>query len=95
MLDVLTEDIFRLPAPVSKGDLCASVRMVLQMNHRLERMIRPRRNEEEQAVIEEAKRLLMERNGMTEEQAHRFIQKKSMDSGSRMVQTARLVLGDL
>ena len=35
----------------------------------------------------------MDRNGMTEEQAHRFLQKKSMDSGVKMVQTARLVLG--
>ena len=31
--------------------------------------------------------------GMTEEQAHRFLQKKSMDSGAKMVQTAKLVLG--
>ena len=32
-------------------------------------------------------------SGMTEEQAHRFLQKKSMDSGAKMVQTAKLVLG--
>ena len=34
----------------------------------------------------------MDRHGMSEEQAHRFLQKKSMDSGSRLVQTALLVL---
>jgi response regulator NasT len=44
--------------------------------------------------VEEAKKLLMERNGMTEEQAHRYIQKQSMDGGTRMIQTARLILGD-
>ena len=47
---------------------------------------------EEQAVIDDAKRLLMNRNGMTEEQAHRFLQKKSMDSGAKLIQTAQLVL---
>ena len=30
--------------------------------------------------------------GMTEEQAHRFLQKKSMDSGAKLIQTAQLVL---
>lgn len=87
------DDIFRLPSPVSRGDLAASVRMLLQIGHRLEKFIRPQRTNEEQAVIGEAKALLMDRHGMTEEQAHRFLQKKSMDSGAKMVQTAKLVLG--
>ena len=64
-----------------------------QMGHRLEKFVRPQRSEEEMALIDEAKSLLMERHGMTEEQAHRFLQKKSMDSGAKMVQTAKLVLG--
>lgn len=93
-LDMVDEDIFRLPAPVSKSSLCASVEMLFQANRQISKYIKPRRNEEEQNVVTEAKRLLMERNGMTEEQAHRFIQKQSMDSGARMVQTARLILND-
>ena len=52
-----------------------------------------KRSGEEQAIIKEAKGLLMERHGMSEEQAHRFLQKKSMNSGAKMVQTAKLVLG--
>ncbi len=93
-LDLVNEDIFRLPAPVSRSSLCASVEMLMQANRQLSKYIRPRRNEEERAVVEAAKHLLMERNGMTEEQAHRYIQKQSMDTGARMVQTARLILGD-
>ena len=89
------EDIFHLPAPVSRSDLMASVRLALQMSHRLERMVRPRRNEEEKQIIEQAKAVLMDRHGMTEDQAHRFIQKRSMDNGTKMVQTARLILDDL
>lgn len=92
-LDMLsTEDIFKLPAPVSKGDLNASVRMLIQFSHRLEKFVRPQRNEEETALIQRAKELLICRNGMTEQEAHRFLQKRSMDTGAKMVQTAQLVL---
>ena len=34
----------------------------------------------------------MERNHMTEEEAHRYIQKCSMDSGTSLTETARMVL---
>ena len=87
------EDIFRLASPVRRGDLIASVKLLLQMGHRLERYVHPQRSQEERAVIQAAKELLMDRNGMTEEQAHRFLQKKSMDSGAKLAQTARMVLG--
>lgn len=93
MLDLIdNDDIFKLPAPVSRGDLIASVRMLIQIGRRLERFIRPRRSGEEQSVIEQAKVVLMNRHGMTEDQAHRFLQKKSMDSGAKLVQTAQMVL---
>ena len=93
MLELMqNDDIFRLPTPVSRGDLAASVRMLLQIGRRLERYVRPRRSREEQSLIDQAKRLLMDRNDMTEEQAHRYLQKKSMDSGAKLVQTAQLVL---
>ena len=92
-LDLLeNDDIFRLPAPVSRGDLLASVRLLLQMGRRLERYGRPRRPREEQALIDQAKALLMDRHGLTEEQAHYYLQKKSMDSGAKLTQTAQLVL---
>lgn len=94
MLDLCqNDDIFRLASPVRRGDLVASVRLLLQMGHRLEKFVRPQRSQEEEELIQSAKELLMDRNSMTEEQAHRFLQKKSMDSGVKMAQTARLVLG--
>ncbi|WP_130868285.1 ANTAR domain-containing response regulator [Intestinimonas massiliensis (ex Afouda et al. 2020)] len=89
---IQNDDIFRLATPVSKGDLVASVRMLTQISRRLERFVRPARTQEAQEVIEQAKRLLMDRNGMTEEQAHRFLQKVSMDSRSKLTQTAQMVL---
>ena len=86
------DDIFRLPAPVSRVDLLASVRMLLQVGRWLERRVRPQRSQEERTLIDQAKAVLMDRGGMTEEQAHRYLQKKSMDSGAKLTQTAQLVL---
>ena len=92
-LDLLeNDDIFRLPSPVTRGDLLASVRLLLQVGRRLERYGRPRRREEERELIERAKALLMGRHGMTEKQAHYYLHRKSMDSGAKLVQTARQVL---
>jgi AmiR/NasT family two-component response regulator len=34
----------------------------------------------------------MENSGMTEPQAHRYLQKKSMETSSKMTDTARLIL---
>ena len=34
----------------------------------------------------------MERNRLTEEEAHRYIQKCSMDSGNHMAETAEMIL---
>ena len=50
------------------------------------------RNEEEASIIQSAKRLLMERNHMTEEEAHRHLQKHSMDYSVSMVETAQMLL---
>lgn len=34
----------------------------------------------------------MERNHLTEEAAYRYIQKRSMDNGTNMVETAQMIL---
>ncbi len=53
-----------------------------------------RRCPEDEALLSRAKQLLMDRRGMTEEQAHRFLQKQSMDSGMKMVDMARQMLDE-
>ena len=50
------------------------------------------RNPQEQAVIDRAKRLLMERRHFTEREAHRYLQKRSMDGGNSLADTAGMVL---
>ena len=69
--------------------------MMLQAQQRIRRKLRSRpreRSKEEQDLINEAKALLMDRNNMTESEAHRYIQKCSMDSGTNLVETAQMVL---
>ncbi len=50
------------------------------------------RGEGERAVIEKAKLVLMQRNHMTEEEAHRYIQKNSMDSGVNLLEMAEMII---
>ena len=71
---------------------------VNDMLYHLERRIKKEkkkpkpRSKKEQNYISNAKRLLMEKNQMTEEEAYRHIQKCSMDSGTNMVETAQMLL---
>ena len=46
----------------------------------------------EERLICRAKAVLMEVNLMSEAEAHRFLQKYSMDTGLRLAETARLIL---
>lgn len=89
------QDLITLSMPLKVYDLINTVDMMVQSmeRSRKKRKLKPReRNEEEETLILEAKRLLMERNHMSEEEAHRYIQKCSMDSSTNMVETAQMVL---
>ena len=87
------EGIFKLQSPVRRGDLLASLRMLVQIKRPGGRgKVTVPRTEEEKRLICEAKEVLMDRHGMTEAEAHRFLQKQSMDSGARLADTARLIL---
>lgn len=89
------EALFRLAIPASRGELLTCVTMLAQAGRGGGRPAVPRRSGEEEQLLREAKALLMARRGMTEEQAHRLLQKRSMDAGWKMTQTARLVLEEL
>lgn len=93
--ECLDNDIVCLGMPLKVHDLISTVSMMTENIERRRRRqrLKPReRNLEEMAIIKEAKELLMERNNMTEEEAHRYIQKCSMDSGTNMVETAQMIL---
>ena len=93
--DGLPDGVVGLPVPIKVYDLVNTVEMMLQTMERQRRRRRRKareRNSGEKQVIEEAKALLMERNNMTEEEAHRYLQKSSMESGTNMSETAQMIL---
>lgn len=86
--------IFRLPVPIRPAELTGSVSMLLQMDA-MRAAPAPRRTPEEEALILRAKALLMEKHGLTEEAAHRFLQKKSMESCARLSDAAKDIIAAL
>ena len=95
LTDALGSGIIGLAMPLKVHELVNTVDMLSQgiVRRRKKRREKPPvRDEKEVAVIERAKQLLITRNHMTEEEAHRYLQKHSMDNGTGMVETAQMVL---
>ena len=91
----VTEGVVSVTMPLRLNELLGSLDMVLGQleRRRKKRRAAPlQRSEKERRVILDAKALLMDRNRMTEEEAHRYLQKTSMDSGTNLVETAEMVL---
>ncbi|SHK31992.1 ANTAR domain-containing response regulator [Hespellia stercorisuis] len=91
----LVDGVVGLPMPIKVYDLMNTMEMMLQtayVRRKKRREALKNRNPEQKAIIDKAKTLLMERNNMTEEDAHKYLQKSSMDSGTNMVETAQMVL---
>ncbi len=89
-----TTDIVCLKLPMRIHELLQTLNMMAGEISRLRKKNKkPReRTKEEENIIREAKALLMERNNMTEEEAHRYIQKKSMDNGISFVETSQMIV---
>ena len=75
------DNLYKLPTPISRSDFFAT------LDH-----APPKRKEAEQELIRKAKELLMDTNRMTESEAHRFLQKRSMDAGMKLADMAQYIL---
>lgn len=90
-----TEDIVALGTPLKVHELLQTVAMMaeISMRKKKKRKQRPKpRSAWENRLIHQAKLLLMERNHFSEEEAHRYLQKRSMENGSGLAETAQMVL---
>ena len=90
-----SEGILSLTMPLKAYELLQTVQMMLARHQTYSRRknTRPKpRNQRDQKIIDDAKQLLMERNHMTEEEAHRYLQKSSMNSGTNLVEAAQMVI---
>ena len=93
--DKQVENMVCLAMPMKVHELLQTVEMMEgQVRQRKKRMrnIPRKRSEADRQVIERAKLLLMERNSFSEEEAHRYIQKRSMDNGTGLVEVSQMIL---
>jgi response regulator NasT len=84
------ERVFKLALPLKKNDLICSVEMFISVDNASGKV--PTKSVADDKLISRAKRVLIDRYDMNEEQAHRYIQKKSMDSGKKLVDIAKIIV---
>lgn len=93
--DGSAEGVMGLSMPIKVQELVSTLEMMLtdmERRRKKRKLEKKKRSPKDQELIRQAKELLMERNHMTEEEAHRYLQKSSMESGTNMVETAEIVL---
>ena len=81
-------EIFRLPLPIAGQAVIGAVNMLAQLHQK--RL--PKRTGEDKQLVEQAKELLMARDGITEPEAHRAMQQYAMRHGMKMADYARQIL---
>ena len=79
------ENLYKLPLPATHAEFMASLRLLLDFEStHLRHPV--------SGSGEEAQQLLMDVNRMSEEEAHRFLQRRAMDSGMKLAEAARWVV---
>lgn len=81
-------EIFRLPLPISGQAIIGALEMLSQLHQ----MGLPKRTGAERQTVEQAKRLLMSQNGITEPEAHRALQQYAMRHGMKMADYAAEII---
>ena len=85
------EGMLCLDIPINRRDLIDTLMMLTETHKPM--VVKPdSRSEGDREIISKAKALLMERNGISEPEAHRFLQKQSMNSGQSLVCVAMNIL---
>lgn len=95
VLSEVPPSVLTVEMPMKASDLLNTVNMVLSQIERQARKDKKKpklRTWKEQNYISNAKMMLIQRNHLSEEEAYRYIQKCSMDSGTNMVETAQMLL---
>lgn len=82
--DCESQEVFRLPMPTSQHTILGALEILNQLHQRK----MPRRSGADRDLVEQAKRVLMDRMQITEPEAHRLLQKQAMDHGVKMTEYA-------
>ena len=89
------DNLISLSMPLKVHELLQTLEMMDYSITRRRKKMRQRpkaRSDKDREMIEQAKAVLMERNSFSEDEAHRYIQKRSMDNGTGLVETAQMIL---
>ncbi len=89
------DHVVKIPMPVKAYDLFNTLQAIetVILRRRRKRREKPKeRTPEEKALLERAKRVLIREKNMTEREAHRYMQKCSMDNGTNLIETAQMVI---
>lgn len=89
----IPKNVVFLSTPLKVGELLQSLQDITGI-YRSRRKIHlpPGRSAEDIEKMNKAKSILMERNHMTEPEAHRYLQKRAMDTGTGIVEIAEMVI---
>ncbi len=93
--DNSNDNLVYLATPLKKDDLYATLDIMLEgvtLSRKKAKEKRLHRSEADKKTIESAKALLMERHHITEPEAHKYLQKCAMDSGTSLLETAEMVI---
>lgn len=77
--------------PIDLVNMVNELLCIMRKNIKL-RQVPKKRSDDEKRIIDNAKYLLMQKKNMTEQEAFRYIQKCSMDSGTNMVEMAQMII---
>jgi len=95
-VETFSDRMVKLMLPFKGSELMATIEMLTAgytRRQQKKKQTGPRvRSDEEKQTIEKAKLILMERNGMSEPEAFRYIQKVSMDTGRKSVESAQMII---
>ncbi len=94
-IETCPSEIMTLKMPFRSIDLITTVETMINNQRKCQKKTKSqpkKRNEIEQNYINNAKMILMDKNNMTEQEAFRYIQKCSMDSGTNMVEMAQMII---
>lgn len=91
--DDLPEDTVKISMPFQVSTLINTIETSFSKYYKKHRSSSYHgRTNDEKKDIETAKAILMEKNGLTEPEAHRYIQKNSMDSSRTMAEVAAMII---
>ena len=83
-----SKEVFRLALPSTGQAVTGAVEMLTQLHQ----MRLPKRSADDKNVVEQAKRLMMEKQKLSEEEAHKLLQQYAMNHSMKMADYAAQIL---